>query len=397
MNRMAGYAKPILLVFPFGYLAHYLRCIVLCRQLKDRYQILFAFHPAYIQYVSSEGFECFEYDALDENKVLDQVKHFGFNWLNDAGIERTFLSQVGIIEKYKPAAVLGDAVPTLKMAAEMTGVRYISLLNGYMTKYYCHSRQLPSGHRAARLLQQLPAYMVPYFTSIGEAVVFKNIHRHFKRLRQKYKLCNQHDYLDELEGDLTLICDLPYFFPQKDLPANYRIIGPLIYDGSGVTNYSPAAGKQTIYASMGSTGNWQGVAFLNDPFFKKYNIVTTGDANKVLNAPHITTLHFAEVKDIFLSADLVICHGGNGTIYQALYYGIPLLFKPAYFEQEWNVCAFERKGVGRSLQNVKTITELKTVVDDWIQRKGQPLYQQVKALIGESMEALKGVLVEAVC
>lgn len=32
----------------------------------------------------------------------------------------------------------------------------------------------------------------------------------------------------------------------------------------------------------------------------------------------------------------MVCHAGNGTIYQALMRGIPMVLIPSFFEQEWN-------------------------------------------------------------
>jgi hypothetical protein len=41
----------------------------------------------------------------------------------------------------------------------------------------------------------------------------------------------QNYFLDELEGDFNMICDLPELFPQTALPSNYDFIGPLYYTG----------------------------------------------------------------------------------------------------------------------------------------------------------------------
>jgi UDP-N-acetylglucosamine:LPS N-acetylglucosamine transferase len=127
--------------------------------------------------------------------------------------------------------------------------------------------------------------------------------------------------------------------------------------------------KKTLFVSMGSTGDWNNVAFLNDPFFTKFNIVTAGDTLNVVSAPNVIAASFINIRDVFPHADLVLCHGGNGTIYQALSYGLPILCKTSHFEQEWNVQAIERLKLGRCLDNVKDMQEYRLIFDEWMQKK----------------------------
>src|SRR5690606_39075074 len=131
-NSAMDIPRPILLVFPFGYLSHYLRCLALCQYLKDSFRILFAYHEQYSHFVESQGFESFPVISMDEATVLEGVRSFDFSWLNEQSLQSTFLSQVDAIRRHRPAAVLGDATPSLKMAAGYTQVCFISLLNGYM-------------------------------------------------------------------------------------------------------------------------------------------------------------------------------------------------------------------------------------------------------------------------
>ena len=45
----------------------------------------------------------------------------------------------------------------------------------------------------------------------------------------------------------------------------------------------------------------------------------------------------------------MITHGGRGSIYSALQHGVPLIGIPNQGEQEWNLDAVERHGLGRKL------------------------------------------------
>ena len=62
--------------------------------------------------------------------------------------------------------------------------------------------------------------------------------------------------------------------------------------------------------------------------------------------------------------DLVVCHGGNGTIYQALQHGKPVIGIPTIPDQKFNMRRVEALGVGKMLswkdfnENPESLIEL---------------------------------------
>lgn len=388
--------KPLLLIFPFGLLSHYLRCLVLARHLSPYFKIRFAYHPAYSHFIEREGFTSFNCHTLNENDILENVKEFDFSWLNGQNLEAMFKSQVAVIQDLNPVAVLGDAMPTLKMAAEYTGVHYLSLINAYMSHYYAGKRSLSKTHFAYKYVSKLPAAVKDFITEQGEALAFKQVHLPFKKLREKYLLQPQHHYLNEIEGDQTLVCDLDGLFPLKDAPANFYRIGPLLYSNTihdDTILPVPAPEKKTIYVSMGSSGNWEDVAFLNKKHYRKYNIIATGDSNNVLTAPHIIKQNFIDAAKVLPMADLVICHGGNGTLYQALSYGVPILCNATHFEQEWNVDALQKSGLALPLDTIGTQEKnIRLLIEEWANQKDLAVYKKVQELINGSFSQLSAKL-----
>jgi UDP:flavonoid glycosyltransferase YjiC (YdhE family) len=379
--------KPLILVFPFGLLSHYLRCIVLADHLKEKFTLKFAAHPEYSAFAEAEGYGMFECAYMNGNEAVSGIKDFDFSWLHEQNLEQTFLSQVKAIEKLKPVAVIGDSMPTLKMAAEYTGIKYISLMNGYMTRYFDGYRSLPKNHPVQKILKKLPEHLKQLFTVKGESIAFKRIHKPFRKLRNRYGLKKTKGYLEEIEGDYNLICDLPYLFPQKELPENFQVIGPLIYTGNKkhTASLTIDPGKKTIYVTMGSSGNFKYVSFLNNEYYI-YNIICAGDKAKALNAAHIQHADFIPAENVLPYTGLIICHGGNGTIYQALLYKIPVLCRPYHFEQEWNADAVENKDLGRSIDNIACEDDYKTIIAEWIKCKQLPLRNKTEKLINEAID-----------
>lgn len=376
--------KPLLLIFPFDLLSHYLRCLMLARHFSSCFEIRFAHSERYADFITQEGYQTFYCKSFDAQEVMTGAKNFDFSWINEEALTTVYLDQVRNIKIFQPFAVLGDTSLTLKMAAEKTGITYISLMNGYMSKYYAFSRKISRTHPFYKYVNLLSGQVLDLVTEKGEALAFYKLHRPFKKIRLEYNLLKKISYLDELEGDINLICDLPVMFPQNPLSANYTLIAPLYYDTEIIYSQIKSRldkNKKTIFVTMGSTGDWEKVTFLNNPWFAKYNIVTAGDSAFILNADHIINTAFINIHEIFNVTDLVICQGGNGSIYQSLLYGIPLLCKTNNFEQEWNVEALIRLNAGASLDGIETPGDCINLVESWIEKKNFNLKELLQTQI----------------
>jgi len=375
MMSEPGSAKPLLLFLPFNQLSHYLRCIRLAHLLKKYFDIRFAYSADYEAFIAKGNFKTFPCHTINTKYVMQKASSFDFTWLSQEVLEQVYLAQVRVLSQLKPAVVIGDMAPTLKMAAEKTGITYISVINGYMSKYNAGNRSLSRTFPAYAVLKRLPASLLTKLINRGEQLTFIYTHRSFREMREKHGLSKTSYLLDEFEGDFTWIGDLPELFPQKPLPPHYHMIPPLFYRSNTATTFHPDKldrGKRTMFVSMGSTGNWQQLTFLNDSRFSDFNIITAADKEGVLKGMHIIPALFVNADEVFPYTDLVICHGGNGTIYQALLYAIPVLCKTSHFEQEWNVQAVEQHGLGQSLDDINTPEGYRAVIESWITQKGNP-------------------------
>ena len=150
--------KKILLFFPFNLLSHYLRCLVLADTYnKSDYSIYFISSAAYDHFVHQHGYQTFNCLQFDAPYVMQCSEKFDFSWLHQPMLEEIMLAQVTVIKALKADMVIGDMAPTLKMAASLTGVVHISLLNGYMTRYYAEKRPISKRHKAHMLKNLAPS------------------------------------------------------------------------------------------------------------------------------------------------------------------------------------------------------------------------------------------------
>jgi len=397
MNKSTS--KPVILFFPFDLLSHYTRTIQLAKSIQDKYDILFSASCKYNDLISEAGFNKFDCEKFDPQVVLADSSKFKFSWLNYENLKRVFQSQVKIIQKYKPVAVFGDTAPTLKMTSEYTKTNHISFMNGYMSKYYALTRNISKDHPAAKFQKDLPKTLFNKMIRTGEQVAFHLIQRSFNRLRRENNLKKLKMYLDELEGDYNIICDNEELFPQNNMPENYKMIGPLYYKSDKKESEIEKIfenGKRNILANVGSSGDLRLFSFLKNDYFQNYNIIVTGVKSDELNGNNIYNYKFINISAILDKIDLVLSHGGNGTIYQSLAYGIPIICATSIFEQEWNVQRVEELGFGKSIDGILGDDEKIKIVKQWIGKKQTDKFKNIKKKIyvDESINKFKNFMDE---
>lgn len=340
-----------ILVFPFDLLSHYTRCVQWIRAAEGEHQVVFA-DGNYSWYALQNGFTCFPYQGFDAQQAIRQAKEFRFNWLHENQLESVFKQTVQAINEYHPDLILGDAHPILKMACAYTKTPYVSILNAYMSKHYAHVRRLPRIHPAYRFSEKTPDTLFDFITKHAERFAFQRVHKAFRSLRKKYRLPDLHHFLEEYEGDYTFIADLPSVFPLNSMPSHYRSIRPLFVEDTTCTydfSLVQQIGRKKILISLGSTGNTDILKHLGSPLLSDYVFIVTGVSSAQTHTENVFYFPFVPNMSVLPLCDAMICHGGNGSIYQALFSGKYILAQTALFEQDYNMQAIERLGLGKRL------------------------------------------------
>src|SRR5690606_24402106 len=141
-----------------------------------------------------------------------------------------------------------------------------------------------------KFLGKLPQSIADKATEFAEGIAFRAVHGPFKKIRKEFSLAHSPGYLQEMEADLNIVCDLPALFPQKKIPDNYVISGPLLHHGNKpetelLNALDPQ--KQTILVCMGSSGDWQRLTCLASSKFSDLNIITAGDKEGTIKGNHV--------------------------------------------------------------------------------------------------------------
>ena len=157
---------------------------------------------------------------------------------------------------------------------------------------------------------------------------------------------------------LRLMPDLPEFMPVvRGTAPSFRYIGPLLWDANmGLPSWFSKLqpGRPTIYFTMGSTGDTkffeEAVRVFGNTDFQV--LITTGGLAEIPNPPpNVFIAKYAPGDALMAVSDVVVSHGGNGTVYQALSCGVPIIGFPTMFDQEINMRQVVSLGIGMQMSN----------------------------------------------
>jgi len=150
-------------------------------------------------------------------------------------------------------------------------------------------------------------------------------------------------------ADLNVLPDLPSLFPIRELPQSFVYMGPVTWKGAGKP-LDPTvvieANKPLVYVTMGSSGNHEHMKIIAEQLRgSQFQVVmTTGgvvDAQemKSYERPGFYVRDFLPGNKVIASSKqtVVICHGGIGTVYQALEHkALGTIVMPSH-RQHWRI------------------------------------------------------------
>lgn len=335
--RSGGPARLKFLFFPLGYvLAHTSRCVEIAKVLRTRgHEVVFAgddpAHPrSKLALVQQAGFRLERAREPFHPYGWDRFVKYG--WMACAldlhmlrkwvPLQAIIEDQVALITREEPDLAIGDASISVSTAAYIASSPAACIMNAYASEF------LSPSSRFYPLMQ------------LYDRLILAPIRR---RVYDKYEVPGV-DALELLRSiplvspDLSELYDPPSFFPY------YHTAGPIRTDLPGP---SPAwideldDGTPNVYITMGSTGFLD--AFLQRVYpvlgQARYRfVVTTGGqvkADTIRQAPpNFRITDYAPGLEILKRSKALIFHGGNGTMYQALQAGVPMIALPSHLEQD---------------------------------------------------------------
>jgi UDP:flavonoid glycosyltransferase YjiC (YdhE family) len=350
-----------ILCLPYTHtLSHLSRPLAVALELRERgHDVVFAGESTKIRFIEQEGFTVLPLHEPDPLELYGNIRAGKLQFVSEVELNRLIADDVSLFKAVQPDIVLSDGRFSAPISAHIAGVSQAAIVNVSSTAY----RALPY----IPFFDWLPTWLIQRETASWkmldrlnlalEMLIFDNAMKTFSRLSSKHGLPVPVTATTCLTGkDLTLLADIPEYFPTRNLPGDYHYIGPLTWRQEIKTpSWWPPVkrGKPLIYVTMGTTG-------IGDFFDRAIEslksselsaVITTGGQKGDLTAieGRIYVEDYLDGDLMMKECDLVVCHGGNGTIYQALQQGKPVLGIPTIPDQQYNmrrVCALD---VGKML------------------------------------------------
>ena len=379
-----------------GFLAHVTRTFEVARCLRDSFghRVVFCGSGPYMHIPADAGFEVRPVYTVDREMTMKLARRAGLcdlRWWRkecDLSVE----SDLAALRELRPDVVVGDMHWSLCTSARVLGIPYVAITNAAWTRWYAEPIEPPQGHFSTKLLGETVTKalfpkiknVLTWYYSLG-----------YTHVRKRYRLPPVNSIYDLIEGDVTLLADVPEFMATRPgTPHTIRYVGPLLWEAN-----LPAPAwlsrldrkRPTLYFTMGSTGDAE---FFNEAIRvfgdTEYQVlITTGGLANLGAVPsNVFVEEYANGQALMDVSDAVVSHGGNGTIYQALSRGVPVIGFPSIFDQEINMQRVTALGAGvRMWRSAYDARALKKAVDEIL---GDPSYRESCARIAKRIAHYRG-------
>ena len=333
-------------------LAHVTRCLEVARHVNPaEWDVAFACSGPATGIIDDAGFRRIPLFTREKGELLQRL-HAGKSAFTYAILKQYVDAELRLLAAAKPRLIVSDFRPSLGISARIASVRHVCITNAIWTPWYVGPFDPPDSLLVTRILgKRLCRLLVP----IAQRGVLRQYARPFNRLRREHGLRLQADVQTCMaEADGVLLADLPEFAPCSPLPSACRYVGPIVWepDLPAPKGLNASSGdRKTAYVTLGSTGAGHALeAIVHRLAGAGYRVLCATGGRSLSGAPEgVLVTAFAPGRLMCRAADVVVCHGGNGTIYQALYEGKPVVGMPVFHDQEFNMQQVEALGAGVSV------------------------------------------------
>lgn len=347
-------------------LAHITRSLAIAEELvKRKNRVIFALTKNKQFLVTNKNIEVLDIgEFFNDEQSIEKIKDPSY-------LSPFILEEIKILKKYKPDVAVVDFRLSAIVSCKIVDIPTVFITNsdGLPFQTYLPNLKLP------KLFQVL---MIPLFNFVISN--FKS--QYFKALLQAARLFSKKFQMNDLY-DLTYIIPEPKdYLPVQNNKFDIYYVGPIWWNG--FNNFRPLWLKniksdgKTIYLTFGGTGyDPKKLLILSEALVKKgYRVIVS--SSNIVNPEQ-----FKKIEDLYVEkflpgfevcqrVDLVVCHGGIGTMAQALLSKKPVVAVPFNPDQYLHAFRFEELGLGKCVPNLKLIDLIRL---DWenYEQKGRDL------------------------
>jgi hypothetical protein len=349
------------------------RHIEIARACKNAFNIIFlSYGGNFENLIEDEGFTLRRMEPRLTDKQLHHVrKALSGETLNTVGyftaneMQPRIENEIKLFQEIKPACVLTGWCQSVLISTRAAGVPLINALHSTtVTEYYQAGLQTIPDRRDFPFLHWFFSEdKINRFIS-NLVLKLKLPAKPFNILARKYGLKGFNNIIEVLEGDYTLLADIPEWVGFSEIRPNLYYIGPLPFR---LNREIPKEIKEMprdkpiIYFAMGSSGKPGLIADIIEGFRNKpYHVIAPVEShikNMDIEIPaNVIVTGFLPAHKVNALADVSVIHGGQNTVMNACLSGTPIVGVGMHPEQQANLDACVRKGFAIRL-NKKRVTD----------------------------------------
>lgn len=327
-------------------LSHLAKCLALRETLEARgHEVFLTASKARAAFLDRLGQD--RYFVLPDIQEADAGPAPSFSWFKADRVEACVRAEVKLLKELKPDAMLGVFRFTGPLSAKLADVPYDALICGSMTPACDEVLGFAPGEAGAE--EQAAALRFFRLTCA----------RRLRPALDALGLAPLEDAWQLLTGRRTFLWDFPEFQPLPETPG-YHHVGPPQWSGwPRPQNESAALDRlqgPIAYVAFGTGGvSTRMLRHLLDALWRLgYAVALALGGQAVLaewpaESASLAVFEFLPAEQVLPRADLVVCHGGQLLVFEALRRGIPIFVLPMQPEQAQNGVCVERLGCGRRL------------------------------------------------
>jgi UDP:flavonoid glycosyltransferase YjiC (YdhE family) len=252
-----------------------------------------------------------------------------------------------LVRSFAPDVAVSDVLtPAPALAAELCGVPVATLIP------HLHP-DLPSGFPPYSIGARLPR------TAIGRALWRRTdrlIARGLEQGRREYNACRWRLGLGPrpwvhtgISRSLTLVASVPHLEYPREWPAWVRVVGPLMWEPPGpAVDPPPGSGPVVLVAPSTSQDPDRRLlrAALEGLADEPVRIIAIAPDESGPPPPNAVLVPWLSYARTMPACDVVVTHGGHGTLVRALASGCPVLVCPAAGDMGENAARVDWAGLG---------------------------------------------------
>lgn len=337
------------LVAAFGDPGHTLPAIALSKALRERgHRVVFETWEKWREVLEGEGIE---FHAAEEYRVFDTARD------DDAGPSAgdAAVALAPLMDELRPDVVVNDILTLAPaLAAERAGVRWATLIPHVFPE---HAPGLPFFAFGGARLPRTPLGRLAW--TLPLPVLESGLRRGRAELnaeRAKVGLPAVERFHGGTSEGLALVATFPQLEYPRRWPGHVHVTGPMEFE-TAYPDVELPEGEGPLVAVAPSTAQ--------DPECRLVRVALEALADEPVRVVATTNGHvprraievpanarlygWVRYSQVLSAADLVICHGGHGTVARALGLGTPVLVCPAVGDMAENGARVGWAGVGLAL------------------------------------------------